>query len=413
MDNEGFRIPRRFVARDAVDDELERLDKAIAAAAAEIAHNRDAVAARVGREVRRHLRGPPANAPGLAAPQRAGGDDPPAALLARVRRQPHAAPLRPGLPDAGKLLPGRAGQRHLRHREAAAAAPAGPPPRGNRRTSPRRCSCWPTTSRPAKRPISTADFVRGFVTEIGGPGSHTAIVAEALEIPAVVGTGPFLTEVSGGDLVIIDGDQGLVILQPDEETLARYRHEAEEHPHRWPPGWRRSATCPPKPPTASASNCWATSSFPTRSTTASTAGPTASACTAPSSSTSAPKREPDEEGPLPGLSPVVEAMGEQAGGDPHLRPGRRQDAAACRRPRTSATRVLGLRSIRLALRNLPMFRTQLRAILRASALGNVRDHVPADLHAPGAAAGEDGAGRRDGGPRGARHRRSTATCRWA
>ena len=72
-------------------------------------------------------------------------------------------------------------------------------------------------------------FVRGFVTEIGGPGSHTAIVAEALEIPAVVGTGPFLTEVSGGDLVIIDGDKGLVILQPDEETLARYRHEAEEN----------------------------------------------------------------------------------------------------------------------------------------------------------------------------------------
>ena len=71
-------------------------------------------------------------------------------------------------------------------------------------------------------------FVRGFVTEVGGPGGHTAIVAEALEIPAVVGTGPFLAEVSGGDLVIIDGDKGLVILQPDEEALARYRHEVEE-----------------------------------------------------------------------------------------------------------------------------------------------------------------------------------------
>ena len=71
-------------------------------------------------------------------------------------------------------------------------------------------------------------FVRGFVTEVGGPGGHTAIVAEALEIPAVVGTGPFLAEVSGGDLAIIDGDKGLVILQPDEETLARYRHEVEE-----------------------------------------------------------------------------------------------------------------------------------------------------------------------------------------
>src|SRR6185295_15985921 len=72
-------------------------------------------------------------------------------------------------------------------------------------------------------------FIRGFATEIGGPGSHTAIVAEGLEIPAVVGTGPFLADVSGGDLVIIDGDHGLVILQPDEETIARYRHEAEQN----------------------------------------------------------------------------------------------------------------------------------------------------------------------------------------
>ena len=72
-------------------------------------------------------------------------------------------------------------------------------------------------------------YVRGFVTEVGGPGSHTAIVAEALGIPAVVGTGPFLTDVSGGETAIIDGDQGLVILHPDEETLARYRHEVVQH----------------------------------------------------------------------------------------------------------------------------------------------------------------------------------------
>ena len=81
-------------------------------------------------------------------------------------------------------------------------------------------------------PSETANFdrkfVRGFVTEVGGPGSHTAIVAEGMEIPAVVGVGSFLTDVSGGDLIIIDGHQGVVILQPDEETVARYRHEAEQ-----------------------------------------------------------------------------------------------------------------------------------------------------------------------------------------
>ena len=56
----------------------------------------------------------------------------------------------------------------------------------------------------------------------------TAILAEALEIPAVVGTGPFLTGVSGGELAIIDGDQGLVILQPDEKKIAHYRREVEQ-----------------------------------------------------------------------------------------------------------------------------------------------------------------------------------------
>ena len=52
-------------------------------------------------------------------------------------------------------------------------------------------------------------------------------VAEGLEIPAVVGLGPFLADVSGGEPVILDGNQGIVILQPDEETIARYRLELE------------------------------------------------------------------------------------------------------------------------------------------------------------------------------------------
>ena len=65
---------------------------------------------------------------------------------------------------------------------------------------------------PSETANMNPDFVMGFVTEIGGAGGHTAIVAKGLEIPAVVGTGKFLTDVSGGDRVIIDGDQGLVIL---------------------------------------------------------------------------------------------------------------------------------------------------------------------------------------------------------
>ena len=78
-------------------------------------------------------------------------------------------------------------------------------------------------------PSDTADFthrtVRAFATESGGPTSHTAILAGALEIPAVVGVGRFLSDVSGGDLVIVDGERGLVILDPDDRTIAEYEEK--------------------------------------------------------------------------------------------------------------------------------------------------------------------------------------------
>src|SRR5262249_48633576 len=50
--------------------------------------------------------------------------------------------------------------------------------------------------------------VHAFATEAGGRASHTAIMAGALEIPAVVGLGRFLTDVSGGDMIIVDGNRG-------------------------------------------------------------------------------------------------------------------------------------------------------------------------------------------------------------
>jgi phosphotransferase system enzyme I (PtsI) len=80
---------------------------------------------------------------------------------------------------------------------------------------------------PSETAALSKKYVLAFATEGGGPTSHTAILAGALEIPAVVGIGSFLTDVSGGETVIIDGDHGEVILNPDEETLARYRESAE------------------------------------------------------------------------------------------------------------------------------------------------------------------------------------------
>ena len=64
--------------------------------------------------------------------------------------------------------------------------------------------------------------VQAFATESGGPTSHTAILANAMGTPAVVGLGRFISDVSGGDVVIVDGNAGLLIIDPDEPTLTRY-----------------------------------------------------------------------------------------------------------------------------------------------------------------------------------------------
>ena len=73
------------------------------------------------------------------------------------------------------------------------------------------------------------DWCATFATEVGGRASHTAIMAGVLEIPAVVGLGRFLTDVSGGDEIIVDGNRGVVILNPDDETREHYEIARKTH----------------------------------------------------------------------------------------------------------------------------------------------------------------------------------------
>lgn len=80
---------------------------------------------------------------------------------------------------------------------------------------------------PSQTASLDTEKVKGFATDVGGRTSHTAIVARALGIPAVVGLGTLTTEVFGGDTVIIDGNSGIVIVRPDDKTLAAYRSKAE------------------------------------------------------------------------------------------------------------------------------------------------------------------------------------------
>ncbi|MFA5092567.1 MAG: phosphoenolpyruvate--protein phosphotransferase [Candidatus Omnitrophota bacterium] len=67
--------------------------------------------------------------------------------------------------------------------------------------------------------------VAAFVTDIGGKTSHTAIMAKSLEIPAVVGLETITAKVNPGDILIVDGAMGIVIINPDETTLNDYRQK--------------------------------------------------------------------------------------------------------------------------------------------------------------------------------------------
>ncbi|WP_200415891.1 phosphoenolpyruvate--protein phosphotransferase [Virgibacillus salexigens] len=72
------------------------------------------------------------------------------------------------------------------------------------------------------------DFVKGFATDIGGRTSHSAIMARSLEIPAVVGTKEVTKIIKQGDLLIVDGNEGDVIINPSEDQIASYRLKQQE-----------------------------------------------------------------------------------------------------------------------------------------------------------------------------------------
>lgn len=73
------------------------------------------------------------------------------------------------------------------------------------------------------------EYVKGFVTEIGGKTSHSAIMANSLEIPAVVGTAGALDAINNGDIIGLDAIDGEVFVNPDEETTAALKKKETEY----------------------------------------------------------------------------------------------------------------------------------------------------------------------------------------
>jgi phosphotransferase system enzyme I (PtsI) len=217
-------------------------------------------------------------------------------------------------------------------------------------------------------------YVRGFCTEIGGPGGHTAIVAKGLELPAVVGIGAFLDCVGEGDRVIIDGDRGRVIIDPDEQTLASYEQRLEK---------RRTLSArlaelrhlPAETADGVRVLLGANIEFPHETAACLERGADGIGLYRTEFLYLASDEEPSEEDHYQAYSQVVREMSGRPvvirtldlGAD---KMGHRPLAEQEHNP------FLGLRSIRLSLRNLDLFRPQLRAVLRAAVHGDIRVMFP-------------------------------------
>lgn len=220
------------------------------------------------------------------------------------------------------------------------------------------------------------DFVKGFATEAGGHTSHTAILAGALEIPAVVGIGKFLTDVSAGDVVIIDGNRGEVIIDPDDETIARYQ---DSERRRETESARLAAlnTFEARTNDGVRIQVLGNIEFPQEVVHCAKRGADGIGLYRTEFLYLGSDHEPTEDEHYDAYCRVIQEMGD------HPVVIRTLDLGADKIPgdieefRTKADNpALGLRSIRLSLRHLGQFKTQLRAILRASVHGDIRIMFP-------------------------------------
>jgi phosphotransferase system enzyme I (PtsI) len=218
--------------------------------------------------------------------------------------------------------------------------------------------------------------VKGFATDVGGRTSHTAIVARAMGIPAVVGLGDITTEISGGDTVIIDGNRGVVIINPDAEQLVEHR-ELERKQVKFEAELNLLADLPARTTDGHEVALWANIEFPIDVDGALTrgAGGIGLYRTEFLYLATADDHEVTEEEHYAAYADALKRVGGRPlvirtldlGADKQTQA---KQASPERNP------FLGDRSIRMCLHDIPMFKRQLRAIMRATVLGDVRIMFP-------------------------------------
>ena len=215
--------------------------------------------------------------------------------------------------------------------------------------------------------------VAAFVTDVGGSTSHTAILARSLAIPAIVALHTARELVREDEVIIVDGTQGVVIVDPDETVLAEYRLKQSQ--------WKLERQKLSRIKTATAETLdgtvielHANIELPTDLAAVKLSGATGIGLFRTEFLFMNRKDSPDEEEQLAAYKAVAEGMR----GQPVVI--RTLDIGADKTLDSADSGIshsaLGLRAIRYCLSEPQLFNTQLRAILRASRYGDVRILIP-------------------------------------
>jgi phosphoenolpyruvate-protein phosphotransferase (PTS system enzyme I) len=218
------------------------------------------------------------------------------------------------------------------------------------------------------------DYVKGIASDSGGRTSHAAIVARSLGIPAVVALEDLTEIVRGGDLVIIDGNRGIVIVNPDDETIRQYEAYSREFvalEHKLDALREKPATTRDGVRITLLGNI----EFPDEAPVVLEKGGEGVGLYRTEFLYLNRPTEPVEQEQYEAYAEVVRVFQNRPvvirtfdlGADKYTQ---------SRRLAPEPNPFLGLRSIRFCLQNLSMFKTQLRAILRTSVLGQVKIMFP-------------------------------------
>ena len=227
-------------------------------------------------------------------------------------------------------------------------------------------------------PSQTAQFdrdkVRAFVTAMGGPTSHTAIVAGALNLPAVVGVEGLLSHVRNGQRIVVDGESGWVTLDPDEETITQTQL-AQIEARKVSLSLHEHAMLPSITADGVKIALMGNIEFPEEIEYIERNGGSGVGLYRTEFLYLTGNKKPTEEDHFNAYKRCVDMLAGKPltirtidlGADKYTQA---QEEVPERNP------SLGLRSIRYCLQNQKMFRTQIRAILRASAFGPVKVMFP-------------------------------------